>query len=519
MRRVVPITLLLTLTVGLSAQRIATELLCRWTGTAQLPVPTATVYALGPTLSLLRFEDSLAAARTYDHLRFHPSLVTVQYNYRVTFRTAPDDPRYSRQPNLSRMGFDAAWTVTTGGQLSDGTPIVTAILDDGFDVDHMDLRDNLWQNHGEVPGDGIDNDGNGYVDDLHGWNFVDGLGEYPATEHGTQVAGILGAAGNNGTGITGTNWRAQLMLFAIRTVADIVAAYGYIYDQRQLFAQSGGARGAFVVASNASFGVAGATCADFPLWAEQYERLEQLGITTAVSVVNAARDVDTAGDMPADCPSASLLAVTNVGLDGELHEHAGYGEQTVDLGAMGQGSYGTRPADRYGNFGSTSAAAPYVTGAVSLLYATPCPSLQELVQSAPKSAAARIRASLLSTVRENPTLSERTVSGGTLDVAAAQAWLLENCLEQPQTLELTAIYPQPASDRLTIVTNQLLLSADATLTLYDVLGRRQPTPTYQPLFDGGAAGLTVALEGLATGTYIIQLRDDAGLATAVIQLR
>lgn len=519
MRRVVPIALLLTLTVALSAQRLPTELLCRWTGAHRLPVPNAISTPLGPTLSLLRFEDSLVAARTYDHLRFHPALVTVQYNYWVTFRTLPNDPRFPRQPNLSRMRFDAAWTVTTGGALSDGTPIVTAILDDGFDTDHVDLRDNLWLNRGEVPGDGIDNDGNGYVDDLHGWNFVDGLGEYPATEHGTQVAGILGATGNNGTGIAGTNWRAQIMLFAIRTVADIVAAYEYVYDQRLLFDRSGGERGAFVVASNASFGVAGATCADFPLWAEQYERLEELGITTAVSVVNAPRDVDTDGDMPADCPSAALLSVTNIGLDGELHEGAGYGSRTVDLGAMGQGSYGTRPADRYGNFGSTSAAAPYVTGAVSLLYATPCPSLQQLIRSAPGRAAARIRTGLLATVRPNPTLSGRTVSGGTLDVAAAQAWLLENCLEQPQALAVTVVYPQPATDRVTVLTNQLQLSSGVTLALYDLLGRRQPTPPYQLLFDGGAAGLTVNLGGLTAGTYIIQLRDETGLAAAVIQLR
>ena len=335
------------------AQRIATELICDWKAPPGAPErslwTTGQVRQLTATHTLLRFDDAAEAERVYRHLRFHPELVGVQYNYAVQPRRVPNDPDYDRQDNLTRLGYPELWAETTGGSLPNGIPIVTAVLDAGFDVDHEDLRGNLWTNPGEVAGDGLDNDRNGYVDDLHGFNFIDTLGtEYPIDVHGTSVTGILGAVGNNGIGVAGTNWDARLMLFSIRTVADIVQAYDYVVDQRAAFNRSRGREGAFVAATNASFGVEGATCADFPVWGAMYDRLGAVGVLTAGSVVNAPLDVDVVGDMPTDCPSDYLLTVTNLGLDDNLHPSAGFGAQQVDLAATGEGSYTTRPADGYG---------------------------------------------------------------------------------------------------------------------------------------------------------------------------
>lgn len=154
----------------------------------------------------------------------------------IDFRATPNDDLYSsEQGNLARAGFDHAWDLTAGGKTTEGTDIVVAVLDAGFDAGHVDLESNLWVNPGEISGDGIDNDGNGYVDDLHGWNMISDVSTYPVNTHGTQVIGLLGAKGNNGRGVSGTNWDIKMMLFSINTVANIVEAYGYVLEQRKLY--------------------------------------------------------------------------------------------------------------------------------------------------------------------------------------------------------------------------------------------------------------------------------------------
>ena len=243
-RRILPLIILLC-AAGLPAQRIDTQLLCAWSNTphAEKAAARYTIVRIAAGVDLLTFPDVKSAAAAIVRLSVDPSVSSVQYNWYVTPRVQPDDPAYPRQPNLARAGYEEAWDLTTGGSSPDGRTIVTAILDAGFDVNHEDLLNRLWVNEEEIDGDGLDNDGNGLVDDLHGWNFIGGTPAYPANTHGTQVAGVIGAAGNNGLGISGTNWNSRLMLFAINTVADIVAAYQYIVDQRERYNQSGGTRG------------------------------------------------------------------------------------------------------------------------------------------------------------------------------------------------------------------------------------------------------------------------------------
>ncbi|WP_420460355.1 S8 family serine peptidase [Neolewinella sp.] len=459
-----------------------------------------------PTHTLLRFTDAAEAERVYRHLRFHPELVTVQYNWAVQPRRAPNDPDYDRQDNLQRLGFPELWDQTTGGSLPNGVPIVTAVLDAGFDAEHEDLRDNLWVNAGEVPGDGVDNDGNGYVDDVHGFNFIDSLGgEYNINAHGTQVTGIVGAVGDNGIGVAGTHWEAHLMLFSIRTVADIVQAYTYVVDQRRAFNESRGARGAFVAATNASFGVEGATCADFPVWGAMYDRLGEVGVLTAASVANAPIDVDLTEDMPTDCPSEFLLTVTNVGLHNELQPTAAYGLSQVDLAATGEGSYTTRPGDRYGPFGSTSAAAPYVTGAISLLYATACPQLVATLFERPAVAARLVRDAILEGTVANASLSGKTVTGGVLEVAAAHELLAASCpAPDPQDLVVTSISPNPTTGPVVLLINQLVLPEGLSVRMLNAVGQYVTDVVYEPVF-ASTAGLRLDLGGLPAGYYLISL--------------
>ena len=471
---------------------------------------------LAPGILHIKYADSLAAAGARRMMEKRYPDWQVSYNYQVTTRAVPDDPEYFRQENMLRAGYEEAWNATTGGRTPDGRDIVIAILDDGFDIAHPDLVGNLWRNPEEIPGDGRDNDGNGYVDDVTGWNFVAASPRHPAATHGTSVAGLIGASGNNGIGVAGTNWNVQLMPFTINTVADIVAAYQYVIDQRAQYNTTGGQGGAFVVATNASFGVEGATCADFPAWGAMYDRLGAVGILTAGSVVTTGINVDTDGDVPVDCPSEALIGVTNLGQDDLRLPSAGFGRVSVDLAAPGEGSYTTRPEGRYGNFGSTSAAAPYVTGAIALLYATPgCASLSARALTAPAATAAEIRRSILSSVRAIPSLVNTTATGGTLDVAAAQRALLAGCGDGAEEFTLDAVWPVPAANLITVATRGMPLRDGLRVSVRDMLGRTFPSPIVTRLSDHE---LRVDLGWLPAGVYYLTVENEAKTASTKILL-
>lgn len=129
---------------------------------------------------------------------------------------APADPLFSRQTYLSQIHAPEAWALTTGS-----ARVVIAVLDSGMDITHPDLREEVWNNSDEVPGDGIDNDADGYIDDVNGWDFINDIpdpspkfgGDFlvAGIQHGTLLAGIIAARGNNGLGITGISWRSKIM--------------------------------------------------------------------------------------------------------------------------------------------------------------------------------------------------------------------------------------------------------------------------------------------------------------------
>ena len=237
-----------------------------------------------------------------------------------------------------------------------------------------------------------------------------------------------------------------------------------------------------------------------------YDKLGAVGILTAASVANVSRDVDVTGDMPTDCPSEFLLGVTNVDQDDRLYSSAGYGRESVDLGAPGEGTYTTRPGGTYGSFGSTSAAAPYVTGAISLLYATPCVRLQELVSQDPAAAALLIRQAILSSVRARPGLEFKTGSGGVLDVGLAQQELLNACSALGSESLTLNVFPNPSRGGLTLQVAAPGLGESATVEVYDALGRK--VVTLRPGSSGGlAVRVPLDLSAQPAGYYTVRLLD------------
>ncbi|NJO87455.1 MAG: hypothetical protein HC821_05720 [Lewinella sp.] len=171
--------------------------------------------------------------------------------------------------------------------------------------------------------------------------------------------GILGARGNNAIGIAGTSWATRLMVFRIQEISDIIAAYDYVLEQRRLWQSSGGQAGALVVATNASFGLEGRFCREFPVWGNMYEALGQAGVLSVASAANRAWNVDDFGDMPTTCTSEFLLGVANSDENDLLFRSSAWGPVSIDLAAPGQGSYTTRTNGTYG--GSVTLAQPLPT--------------------------------------------------------------------------------------------------------------------------------------------------------------
>lgn len=375
-------------------------------------------------------KDILSTSKMLEKARRHPSVHNAQLNYILEKRVVPNDPSYNQQwqyEQSSDFDLDAstAWDITTGGVTALGDTIVVCVIDDGLQVDHPDWGDNVWRNHSEIPGNGIDDDGNGYVDDFQGWNADNNnnniVAGSPFTDHGTPVAGIIAAQGNNGIGVSGVNWDAKLM-FVVGggTSANSIAAYSYPLACRKLYNQTNGTLGAFVVATNASWGVNNQDCATYsPLVNEFYDTLGVHGILSAAATANANNDVDAVGDFPTSCSSDFLITVTNMNQLGNKVTQAGYGTSTIDLGAYGAGTYTLTINSGYGGFGGTSGATPHVAGTIGLLYSAPCSRLAQLALTQPAQTALLLKQIILNSTVSHSTIQGITVSGGVLNMKNA----------------------------------------------------------------------------------------------------
>lgn len=405
-----------------------------------------------------------------DQLYQDPNIRHVQPNHKIQWRNIPNDPGYSLQTNqFDQIRIQNVWDITTGGLTTEGDTIVVAVIDSGIDVLHEDLRENIWRNHAEIPNDGIDNDLNGYVDDFWGFNFSTQNDQHTNSNHGAAVAGLIGAVGNNNKGVTGINWDVKIMfLSGANFESEVIEAYSYILDQRKLYNQTNGALGAFIVSSNASFGISNAQPEDFPLWCEIYNELGFEGILNVAATTNNLSNIEERGDIPTGCSSEFLLTVTNVDSNDSLAV-AGFGNTSIDIGAPGENSYSTSSNNNYGAFNGTSGAAPQVSGAIGLLYSLDCPTLLNLAKTNPKQAAYELKQFILDSARKVKSLEGRTVSEGVLDLTKTVEQMKLYC-EKPigRIPKIFNVFPNPVENTLTIfydkpTTNQVAFQISNTL--------------------------------------------------------
>ncbi|MBR9921146.1 MAG: S8 family serine peptidase [Bacteroidetes bacterium] len=384
---------------------------------------------------LFQFDPAINETAFLNDLKEDKRVKIIQYNHWLENRSLiPDDSLFNQQWNFlntnggADIDADLAWEITTGGTTPSGNDIVIALIDDGIDPDHPDLQPNLWQNNAEIPYNGIDDDGNGYIDDYAGWNVQANFDLVQYGIHGVQVSGLLGAKGDNGEGIAGINWDVKIMpIVGISGIeSEIIEAYGYALNQRQLWNDTNGAQGAFVSVTNTSWGADFGSPDDYPLWCEMFDLLGEAGIISVAATTNSNVDVDVEGDMPTSCSSPYLITVTATD-ENDQRNFAGYGLESIDLAAPGEDILTTDIFGQYSILTGTSFACPQVAGLAALLYSAPCEQLDVLSLSAPADAANLVRDAILAGVDPVPQLEEEVNTGGRLNAFHAVETLLDGC--------------------------------------------------------------------------------------------
>lgn len=292
------------------------------------------------------------------------------------------------------------------------TPVIVAVIDSGVDYRHVDLRNSMWVNEDEVPSNGIDDDQNGYVDDIHGIDVLNNDSDPAPTHfHGTHVAGTIAAGQNNRLGVAGVSSHAKIM--AIRTVPDETNESDRDVITSFLYAANNGAK---VV--NCSFG-------KYRQGRAVKETINHLGARGVLVVAAAGNDsrgednrwfnIDRRGHYPSSFDSDSMLVVTATKENGALADFSNIGKRNVDVAAPGDSIYSTTPHNRYGNSSGTSMATPMVSGIAAQLLAY-YPQLTPL----------EVKEIIMKSAVPVDALRGKVRSGGRADLAQAMEYALVN---------------------------------------------------------------------------------------------
>ncbi|MCX6556577.1 MAG: S8 family peptidase [Candidatus Aminicenantes bacterium] len=275
-------------------------------------------------------------------LRSRPDVEAVSPNYRRRRQRLPNDPKFPRLWGLTKIAAPAAWEKTTGSP-----EVVLAVLDTGVDYRHEDLAANMWRNPGEIAANGVDDDNNGFVDDVFGFDFSanknGGRDSDPMDidTHGTHIAGIMAAVGDNGRGVCGVNWNAKVMALkcfrpdGFLYDSDAIAAIEYAVLMKRDY-------GVNLVAINASFGGTG----DSPLQKDAIAEAGGQGIIVVCAAGNGSVDSDQTTFYPAGYDLPNIIAVAASDSEDRLADFSNYGANSVDIAAPGTNILSTFPSGK-----------------------------------------------------------------------------------------------------------------------------------------------------------------------------
>jgi len=383
---------------------------------------TPAMEASGST-AVLRLDSAMPVSEAVAALRASPMVEFAEPNYLVSHMATADDPSVTDGYMWGLYGDVGSPANVFGSQAAEAwaagytgsRQVYVGVIDQGIDISHPDLAPNIWTNPFEIPGNGIDDDGNGYADDLHGWDFYfkdnsvfDGSPATPdVDEHGTHVAGTIGAVGGNTLGVAGVNWQVTLISGKFLgpssgSTSDAIEAIDYFTDLKRR-------HGLNIVALNNSWGGGAYSVA----LQAAIARAAQVNILFIAAAGNSARNNDIAPFYPANYDTRggagydSVISVAALSSAGSLASFSHYGATTVDLAAPGVSILSTAPSGQFRYLSGTSMATPHVTGAAALYASTH-----------PRATAADIRAAVLDSTTATPALAGKCVTGGRLDLSA-----------------------------------------------------------------------------------------------------
>lgn len=377
-------------------------------GSSSIGVVSTTDVVAAQSFNPVVVNDAAIAAICAEVYRNNPTTsVTCEAN--VLFHAAgiPNDTNYSALYGMERIGAPAAWDITTGS-----SSVVVAVVDTGIDYMHPDLQGNIHLNSGETPANGVDDDGNGFVDDYYGYDFANtDRNPMDDNEHGTHVAGTIGARGNNARGVTGVNWQVGLLAVKVLDsqgsgfLSDVAAGIEYAAD-----------RGASVI--NLSLG--GPSNAQVLQNAVTYARTQKVLLVVAAG--NESSDNDSVPSYPGNFSADNILVVAATNSSDVLTNFSNYGVTKVDVAAPGSDILSTTPSDTYQSFSGTSMAAPHVAGLAALIKGVN-----------PTLGYADIKTIIMNTVDSQASLLGLIVTGGRINAASAIAVAISGTVPTPPT--------------------------------------------------------------------------------------
>lgn len=369
----------------------------------------------GGNLDLIRMPSTVPMATALRALEAHPAVQFAEPNWIYSLSATSNDTYYTNGSLWGMYGDATTPANQYGSQAGEAwaaghtcnSSVYVGVIDEGMMVGHEDLAANAWTNPFD-PVDGVDNDGNGYVDDTNGWDFDGGnnsVFDGTTDDHGTHVSGTIAGAGGNGKGVAGVCWSAKLISgkFLGRnggTTANAIKAVDYMTGLKTR-------HGLNLVATNNSWGGGGFSQGLH----DAIERANGAGILFIAAAGNETNNNDANPSYPGSYDNANIISVASITSTGGLSSFSNYGASSVDLGAPGSGIYSTLPksvkgkvVSAYGSYSGTSMATPHVTGA-ALLYASTHAGATHL----------QIRAAILSSTTPTASLAGKCATGGRLN--------------------------------------------------------------------------------------------------------